>query len=422
MPDTTPLSNYVGPAPAPAPVSGGEDWLEVHCRTERHRTQSSGFLTALSAARAAARGDLPDAPTVVYLNGQPAAISGQSKRLKAYGGFTHDFVVTWWGAEFTLTASMPTSTQVPDLIITVKGRASLFYGALALLGQIRSMLARYGVSIAEERLVRVDMAIDLPGMPPAGLIHAVCQDHVITRARNRDWHRSTSWTAAIGRLPLRCTIYDKLAESLQRRDGEYVTALCQRRWGGSLPATATRVEFQVGARVLRNKGIGTVADYCRLRADLARYLVHEWVRITDRKPDPANTSRCPLHPDWLRVQAGFAAVYGAPAGLPLTPLQPGRVDVRRLARQMLGLGISACVRRRQFPRDVTDFLFLCRAELLGVLRTDTQLHDLIARKAAELGVELNRPGHSEPAHLSRSQEASPNAGGAVPAVPAEAAI
>jgi hypothetical protein len=67
------------------------------------------------------------------------------------------------------------------------------------------------------------------------------------------------------------------------------------------------------------------------------------VRFTSDVVDRTNTTRAAILPLWQTVADGFRAWTGEPAGLPLTPLEPGYVDVHQLERQGAGVLLTAAV-------------------------------------------------------------------------------
>ena len=109
------------------------------------------------------------------------------------------------------------------------------------------------------------------------------------------------------------------------------------------PESATRVEFELRRETLKHCGVDSVEDYFSKRAELIRYLTHDWLRFTKDKVDRENKnqSKSTTLKLWRDVQDSFAEWAGSPTDQKLEPLPKGKTDVSQLFKQMFGLGITA---------------------------------------------------------------------------------
>jgi len=183
----------------------------------------------------------------------------------------------------------------------------------------------------------------MSGIGMGEFVSAYQDRRYITRANDRGCHESSGISIYLGKSPLRLRIYDKAAEMRSCCDPLKMYFMVMLRWAGVIPEEAIRVEFELRRESLKDHGVDTPEDYFRKRADLAAYLCGEWVRFTAAAVDRTNTTRATVLPLWQTVADGFKAWAGEPAGLPLTPLEPGKVDVRQLERQGAGVFLTAAV-------------------------------------------------------------------------------
>jgi hypothetical protein len=140
-----------------------------------------------------------------------------------------------------------------------------------------------------------------------------------------------------GKHPLYLTVYNKAHEQLGKTDRLYLQALVDRRWFGQLMWTATRVEYQLCRRWLREHGIDSPEDFLERRGKLAEKLTHDFFRITEDYVDlrGKHQGRAETHPLWVGIQKGFETVFGPPQG-ELVPLDRQKVQPVELVRQGRG--------------------------------------------------------------------------------------
>lgn len=241
------------------------------------------------------------------------------------------------GMDMLIQHSMYPPDDGYNVRIIAPGMACLRHGFQWCLDHGRSLVREACGEIGREALGRVDEALDLPGMDVDPFFHAVRDGRYVTRSKADESLQSYSRSVRIGRPPLSLIIYDKLAQVQQKQNTELLELMKARRWNGTIPKAATRVEFQIRRAKLREFGIDDPSSYLRKRADMLDYLTNKWIRFTAGPVDRRNTSRAVVLPEWAAVAAGFAALAGRPLGMPLAPLPRGPVDDGLLLKQMYGV-------------------------------------------------------------------------------------
>ena len=139
--------------------------------------------------------------------------------------------------------------------------------------------------------------------------------------------------------------YYKIQEQKKKSDKLILEALITRRWGGQLPACATRIEFQVCRPWLPHHGVDSPADLLRLQGSIISHLM-QWFRITttpiDRKNK--NQARAKTHPLWVWLTESFLECYGD-SSEELTPLDRAAVRPLMLIKQARGCLASGLLQR-----------------------------------------------------------------------------
>lgn len=235
----------------------------------------------------------------------------------------------------------------PSVMVRITGTACLDSGAHECYKDAERMIKALKGTIIRNTLSRVDICLDMPEVSveefykPSVEKRFVCQARkvrAITPIEGED-----GITLYFGKPPLQCRIYDKLAE-IEGGSNPH-TKLCMSfyRWGGVIPEAATRVEFELRRKAIKERGIDSVEDYFAKRADLIHYLTTKWLRFTANKVDRKNKnqSKAQTLPLWNQVRKAFKNWAGEPPGLSLAPLPKEQADVRNLIKQLLGVGQTA---------------------------------------------------------------------------------
>ncbi|NLE58807.1 MAG: hypothetical protein GX616_10625, partial [Planctomycetes bacterium] len=187
-------------------------------------------------------------------------------------------------------------------------------------------------------------------------VSATKEERFVTRSKCLTKIEYYGGTVEFGRRPLILQIYDKRAEVLSKQNPRQRALMLDRRWGGTMPQQAVRVEFRVGRAKLREFGIDTPEDFYRKRRALIDYLCRDWFRFTVGPVDRLNTTRAVTLPLWEQVHEAFAAWAGQPNGEVLAPLPKGPVDVTGLLKQ--GHGVLKAIGRAQ-DREVVGYDTYC---------------------------------------------------------------
>ena len=212
----------------------------------------------------------------------------------------------------------------------------------------RVALSHMGAVVERNKISRVDLCADLPGMSVEPLYNAYSAGHYLSRARNTSEHleetqydgyrvanRPTGYN--IGRGNLLCRIYDKAIES--RYQYEKLELLVARRWG-EFVVRAVRVEFQLRRERLKSLGVDSVNDWFKKRRAVADYLTHEWLYFTDGPCNTKHRSKNVLLPEWREVQDCFAQWCGIPNNAVLAPLPKSPPNVDHWYKQLVGLCLT----------------------------------------------------------------------------------
>jgi hypothetical protein len=221
------------------------------------------------------------------------------------------------------------------------------------------------------KLTRVDLCVDLVGIPVDHFVHRQISGAYVCRAKRRSNYAGVAnvglayETHSVGNSlsgstisqidadatgfvlgrNLRLRIYDKVLEC--KHDNHKTNVMVKARWG-CRPTTATRVEFQVRSDILRTfeldgHAINDLYVYFEHRGALWRYLTREWFVMLEKKGTGKNHRKGKIRTDekWRIVQEVGDRVYGASPEVTLNRVDTGVPDVDDLIRQALGCLLSA---------------------------------------------------------------------------------
>lgn len=329
---------------SPTPLEkGGEDTLHLALNVW-WKDDYEGLMRALEEGKLEAQERRR--PVERTFRGCKLCINRQGKKTGGGRGRFYRYLIHAYGLTLLLTDEPRGVEQSPNVLVEVPSiNLMLCGGAGNAFSDLRRLLEQLGGYILLDKISRVDLCVDLPGVDTTHFRHLHEAGRLVTRssfcAFYTEHRKLQGITYGKGTISLR--IYDKLLElSGRKHDAFKYALLCQRRWAGS-PSAATRVEFQLRREMLTSAGISSMGDYFRKRAELARYLTHEWFRFTVEPPDRDNnnTARTATHPLWEQVQEGFAAWTGeAPESIRRIH-KPPHPDPIRLAQQARGALLSA---------------------------------------------------------------------------------
>jgi hypothetical protein len=197
----------------------------------------------------------------------------------------------------------------PNFFVTFRSQALWRESAWMLHDKFTTWAASVGfVPYRPESLSRVDFCFDY-NLPVVDFD----EDHFVSRSTKDSQYRENSkvQTFAFGKGDIVLRIYDKVAEIKQQSDKVWFYLLWEQE------ENVWRIEWQVRKPLLKRFDITTFDELKNQQGDLLRYLAteHDTLRIST---DDSNSSRWPLHPLWVDLQAkintlnslGIDRVYG----------------------------------------------------------------------------------------------------------------
>ena len=147
-----------------------------------------------------------------------------------------------------------------------------------------------------EGISRVDFSFDY-NLPSMDFNEDSFVSYSSIDSKHRRDRQAQTFTMGKGDIVLR--VYDKVAEIKQKSDKVWFYLLWEQ------DENVWRIEWEAKKTVLRQYGIVTFDDLKTKQGDLLHYLAteHDTLRIPN---DDSNTSRWPLHPLWIDLQARIA--------------------------------------------------------------------------------------------------------------------
>lgn len=336
--------------------TGAEDWLEVclYVRWSNWEDLNKRFKKAKEYAEA--EGAPPELSALSFMGGR-ATVFPSGARMGGKNGPYFAYRLEYEELVVLIREQEEPHKTIPSVIVRADGTACLWPGAQECYAKATRMIEALGGLIIRNRLSRVDICLDMPEVAIEPFDRAFLEERYICRAVAKSRHSGTGTTVCIGKAPLMCRVYDKLAEVNLKANPHKRLCMMLFRWKDSyLPCCATRVEFELHRDAIKERGIDTVEDYYAKRADLVAYLTYGWLRFTANKVDreSKNQSKARMLPLWNQVRKAFKRWAGEPPALPLEPLPKEKADVRNLIKQALGVTQAAAwfQGREIFDRDL----------------------------------------------------------------------
>ncbi len=337
-----------GASPSNTPLStsqtGGED--TVHLGLGVFWGDAWEALRAtLREAKEKAQDPESRSPVSVTL-GNAVLVVNPNGRKAGGGGPFYAFRFEYAGMQFSIMDRIDPPGDTPNVRVEMGSLVLMEWGFERVYQVVLELLRRMGGTVQWNKLTRVDLCADLPGLSPAVFQECFRNDCVVSRARKRDEHWEGKQFTGLGigmGGEISCRIYDKELES--RHDERKRQVLIERRWGGVVPHCTTRVEFQLRRGGLLSFGMGTMEQYLELREGLPGFLCKRWLRFTDAPVDPTHTTRAEMHPVWEKVLRAFREWTAADDERPVAVRnRPVRLKSGALLRQGVGCFVSAVVR------------------------------------------------------------------------------
>lgn len=321
---------------------GGEDTADWGWLVSIPETKLAELRETLSRAQKAAQADDVQGAQVV-VGALPFLVRPGGARV---GVMYFPWVLATNGWTLSLMDREKPIGETPNVRIHVGSMVLMAFGLEEVYRMARGVVESMGGEIIGEKLSRIDPCLDVLGVPVTEFVQPFASGQVVRRGKKCGvfWDGSDPTGLTVGRGAVMLRIYDKLAECEQ--SGPKFDVLLQMRYGGEIPAAATRVEFQLRRKVLKELSIETVSDWIAKRASVLDYLTAHWFRLTSEEVDRENTQRAGPSSLWQRVCEGFSSW----AGVALLPAVRDRVkrqvlEVGGLMRQAFGCVTSAAAVR-----------------------------------------------------------------------------
>jgi hypothetical protein len=347
------MDNIPPQKPLISHFTGALDWLEVSAYVEFNPSKYAEMMKKFEEAQSWARIDVKDLPddekhlADFIAQSQYVMIGGQRVKVLPQGvrkGMWCPIVLEMEnGYKIIFNGRSGAHKTMPNVYVEITGKICLFHGAYEMLHESRKFIYSIGGEVVREKLSRVDEALDLPGISMSEFEEDFKKGSYITLGKKTSIIKSTGLTLGVGSVPLQIRIYDKLAKVKSSGEPIEELFLIHRRWQGSEPKSASRVEFQMNREYLKSVGVDTVNDYFRLRPDIVKYLVTDWFRFVI--PDSFKSHHYEdalTSPLWSKIQKGFIDSVGVPRDLPLLPVPKADVDIKQIVAQINGL-IEKCL-------------------------------------------------------------------------------
>lgn len=249
-----------------------------------------------------------------------------------------------------------------NMYYKIPGTSCLIWGAWEIRRLFHQMLEGLGCQVVDEWPRRIDLCLDLPGtnwrekLKPA--IDAGCTLGTFTV--QSDFHvkrLSTGVKFQTAHISLR--IYDKVQET-RRREPEYQVAIVMNRWGGQLPADATRIELEFRGEWLRqHQELKDLDGVRRHLPDIVEKAIGDaerpFFRLTETPVDRENghQSRVATHHVWQEYRDYWRAGLGDP-DRPPKRLPRHMIDGRRAFACVKGYLTGDAARRGEVIQSLAD--------------------------------------------------------------------
>ncbi len=212
-------------------------------------------------------------------------------------------------------SSLVKDGQPPNIFIDIPSLPLMTYGESEIIKLVHQILDLLGYTIERIAPSRADLCVDLVDVPMSVIDQAVEKRCYVSRSRkfNKYLNNHVVETIKFGSPGSKTSvrIYNKFVEC--RNDIVKSQLLKDYRWGKKPDPElgAIRVEFQVMRDHLRDQH--SIIDYQDLiikRKSLARWLTHNWLRLTDKEPLPGHSDRVGPSALWKKVIAAFDSWTG----------------------------------------------------------------------------------------------------------------
>lgn len=395
--------------------TGGEDTVDVALRV--NWTNFGKLTEQFDCVRESA--GAPDAPledrVVVDGKRQPYLIDSMGHKVGGSKGPYYRWRVERNGIRFDIQDQELAHGTMPNVIVHLGSLPLMAQGLASVWDETLDCLAAFGAEVVEDKLSRVDPAVDLAGVPVEVFADLFRRQCFVSRARKSGQFASgeyatgmTSTGFTFGADQCRVRVYDKLLEA--RTNGAKMAVLIYRRWDG-LPECASRVEFQLRRERLRELEVATVAEWLKKRAGVVDYLCDDWFRLTKEVPDRENrnTARCEVADVWKQVRQAFVDWAGRGDRAKRTPIPPA-IAGQALVAQAIGCFVRYFVEQGKEIEHNEEFPGLLLDEIERFFKEGHDMPETMRAKRFELeskGLVLPLPEPEKEEEKNQEEERPP---------------
>ncbi|QDT79267.1 Replication initiation factor [Gimesia maris] len=354
--NTTPTNHHCPPlSPVDTLSTGGLDWLSLSfygafedsywklVRDQFEHAKQNAIDENLFDARV-------DLPSGIRLQVEPTGVGKGTLHCK--------WMFKYQGLTFKIRdcqSSHVKDRQPPNIFVVVSSLPLMTYGESEIIKLIRLILDLLGYSVERMSPSRVDLCVDLVDVPMSMIENSVKNRCYVSRCRkyNKYFNDQLVETIQFGskNSKIKARIYNKYVEC--KHNDVKSNLLRDLRWGKKPdPALgAIRVEFEIMRDHLRDQhSIITYHDLVTKRKSLGRWLTHNWLRLTDREPQPGHSDRVGPSAFWQKVIDAFDSWTGAEIEERSKRNIVG-TDISSLISQISGCLSSAIAQKGIFPAD-----------------------------------------------------------------------
>jgi hypothetical protein len=283
--------------------------------------------------------------------------------------------------------------QHANFYLNIPGETCVIYGGLQCLQQARQMIEELVGELFDTWFKRLDLCLDLPGVSlTEAFLPAFRENQFVTSASRWnawDGREGVSGFTAGSNKRLQLNVYDKLRE-VSRKSELYQRAM-KLRWGGTNPASATRIEHQIRKQWLDQfiliKADDVLQSLPAIVDRLTEIVQRPFFVLTAEAVDRLNKhqGRTQRLPAWLQAVATFRTLAGA-APVQLERVQRSQLSCPKAIRTALGYLTTAAANRDACVTTVHEVVEFLREMLELNDLTDADVAQSWEKKARQLGI------------------------------------
>lgn len=373
--------------------TGGEDTVHLALGVEWGKYgELMGCLSHAKANAIATHGDMR-----ATIGNRLISVKPKGRKSGGGRGMYYPFSVTAQGFTLWICEHGKPVEQTPNVLVEMGSTLLMSTRGLGpAWAELVALVDEFGGKVLWDKVSRLDVCADLPGMDAHELIDLVLKEQAVGRARIEQFYRENGrWRGIqVGRGDCLVRMYDKVYEVTQAKPDPLKQDLLERyRWNGP-QTTASRVEFQLRRDAVKSLGVDTVANYQANRAKLVAYLCESWFRLVDEVPDRENnnTQRAETHALWITVSNAFRDWAGIDEPMVRQARRALWRDPIRLVKQGFGCLLAAVSELRDgdevLPEEFLDLGRQCiewNLEKMGEIEFYRRYHGKALPRQVEKG-------------------------------------